>query len=124
MGCCDGNNCKVPTQYSNAQCGQGAFGAQCIACGGGSACDALDAGACVGGGGTGGGGGGFPGLDGGGLPGFCDDMTPCGAGQCCDSLGGILGLCVGTGDSCAFGGANPLCLFTACTCKSSGMCGP
>jgi hypothetical protein len=122
MGCCDGNNCKLPTQYTNAQCGQGAPGAACTTCLNGATCDAMDAGACVGGGGMGGGGG-FPGLDGGGLPSFCDDMTPCASG-CCDSLGGLFGLCVSTNDPCQFGGANPLCIIASCTCKSSGSCEP
>jgi hypothetical protein len=101
MGCCDGNNCKLPTQYTNAQCGQGAAGAACTTCLNGATCDAMDAGACVGGGGMGGGGGGLPGLDGG-LGGFCDptDPTTCPGTDCCDGIGSI-GFCVGAGEDCA-----------------------
>ena len=36
MGCCDGNNCRLPSTYTNAQCGQGAFGAACTTCLGGA----------------------------------------------------------------------------------------
>ncbi|MFZ5439280.1 MAG: hypothetical protein ACOZQL_04685 [Myxococcota bacterium] len=128
-GCCDGNTCKLPTQWTNAQCGQGAPGAACVGCGGGSSCDAMDAGMCVGGGGTGGGGG-FPGLDGGGFGSFCDSTTPCPSGQCCDSTLGVLGLCVSVGDPC--GNLDPnnfVCVLASlgggsCTCKSSGTCAP
>lgn len=122
-GCCDGDTCKAPSTFTQAQCGQGAPGAACKTCVNGAMCDALDAGACVGGGGGTGGGGGFPGFDGGG-PGFCDGMTPCGSGQCCDSLFGALGLCISTGDTCSFGGTNPICIISSCSCKSSGQCGP
>jgi hypothetical protein len=85
----------------NMQCGQGAPGAACVGCFNGATCNA-DAGACVGGGGTGGGGGGLPGLDGGGLPGFCDptDPTTCPGTGCCDGLAGF-GVCVNASDDCA-----------------------
>jgi hypothetical protein len=102
-GCCDGNNCKLPTQYTNAQCGQGARGAACTTCLNGATCDAMDAGACVGGGGMGGGGGGLPGFDGG-LGGFCDpaDPTTCPGTDCCDGFPGSgIGFCVGAGEDCA-----------------------
>jgi hypothetical protein len=124
-GCCDGNTCKPAGSQTAAQCGQGAPGAQCVSCIGGGMCDTMtnDAGICTGGS-SGGGGGGFPGLDGGFGPGtICDDMTPCATG-CCDSLFGAFGLCIATGDTCSFGGSNPLCLFSSCTCKGSGDCGP
>jgi hypothetical protein len=125
QGCCDGNNCKLPATYSTAQCGQGAFGAACIACVSGATCDALDAGACVGGGGTGGGGGGFPGLDGGFGTG-CTSNSECAATECCDSAGAILpGSCVAAGGMCTFGGSNyTTCLALAifgqsCSCTGS-----
>ena len=108
MGCCDGNNCRLPSTYTNAQCGQGAFGAACTTCLGGATCDALDAGACVGGGGTGGGGGGgLPGLDGG-LPDLCSLIgRPCGATQCCDvdPILGIIPTCYNVGQMCGGAGS-------------------
>jgi hypothetical protein len=130
-GCCDGNNCKLPTQYTNAQCGQGAAGAACTTCLNGATCDAMDAGACVGGGGMGGGGGIFPGLDGGGLPGMCDPANGmnCNNGECCLDT---LGICVpnGTdaliGQACGAGGGvcdvcigflGEMCDTTAGTCN-------
>ncbi|PZR13327.1 MAG: hypothetical protein DI536_13660 [Archangium gephyra] len=97
QGCCDGNNCKLPAQYTTAQCGQGAPGAACIGCVGQQVCDAVDAGACIGNAGTGGGGGGiFPGLDGGLFPGTCDPMSGvnCANGECCAE-----GFCVPNGTS-------------------------
>jgi hypothetical protein len=106
QGCCDGNNCKVPSMYSTAQCGQGAFGAACIACLAGATCDALDAGACVGGGGTGGGGGGLPGFDGG--FDLCSLFgAPCTSTQCCDvdPLFGILPTCYDVGEQCGSAGS-------------------
>ena len=93
-----------------------------MTCLAGATCDAMDAGACVGGGGTGGGGGGFPGLDGGGLPGFCDvsDPTTCPTGQCCDGVSGSLGFCVGDGDECALSPVPLLCgLVITCTCNGA-----
>ena len=102
MGCCDGNNCKTPSMYTNFQCGQGAFGAACTTCLGGATCDALDAGACVGGGGTGGGGGGLPGFDGG-LPDFCSLINrPCQSTQCCDvdPIFNIIPTCYNVGQAC------------------------
>jgi hypothetical protein len=114
QGCCDGNNCKLPATYTAAQCGQGAFGAACIACLSGATCDALDAGACVGGGGTGGGGGGLPGLDGG-FPDFCSLFgTPCTSSQCCDvdALFGIIPTCYDQGAACGSVG----------TCSAGNVC--
>jgi hypothetical protein len=124
LGCCDGNTCITPAQYSTSQCGQGSPGAACRGCIGGATCDAVDAGACVGGSSGTGGGGGLPGFDGG-LP-FCDSQNPCGAGQCCDVIAGGVGTsCKNLGETCAFGG--PACIVSAlfgkpCTCKNSGIC--
>jgi hypothetical protein len=111
-GCCDGNACKLPAMYSNAQCGQGVAGAACVACAG--TCDG-NSGTCVGGGGTGGGGGGLPGLpslDGGlcALVGF-----PCGPTDCCDFSAFIplLPACYRQGATCGNGvkvcGAGNVC---------------
>jgi hypothetical protein len=102
----------------------------------GGMCD-TDAGTCIGGGMGGGGAGGgfpFPGLDGGGLPGLgCGPNMPCGAGQCCASLG-PLGTCqmigmsaFGLGTVCgisAGGGSCAVCgLFGGSTCNmTTGMC--
>lgn len=126
QGCCDGNNCKLVSQQTTAQCGQGSPGAQCVGCTAGATCS-QSTGKCEGG--SGGGGGSFP-LDGGFPFAFCDDQTPCPSGQCCDSQFGILGLCVGQGDAC--GNSDPnnvVCLLSSlggsdCTCQSSGMCEP
>ncbi|MDP1826462.1 MAG: hypothetical protein Q8L48_24550 [Archangium sp.] len=114
MGCCDGNNCMLPAMYTNAQCGQGAFGAACTTCLSGATCDALDAGACVGGGGTGGGGGGgFPGLDGGLTFDICAlNGLPCPANKCCQPIAAALSA---TGSSCVSDGA-------ACDLGFSGSC--
>mgnify|MGYP001558232939 FL=1 len=114
MGCCDGNNCKLPAMYTQAQCGQGAFGAACTTCLGGATCDAFDAGACVGGGGTGGGGGGLPGFDGG-LPDLCSLIgAPCMSNECCDVDGffGIIPTCYAQGEACGSAG----------TCSAGNVC--
>jgi hypothetical protein len=98
----------------------GVPGGACTTCQGLSQCD-KDAGVCVGnmgtGGGFGGGGGGIPGFDGG-LPPYCDSQTPCGSGMCCDALLGLLGVCIGDGETCRFS-------FTGGTCNgSTGRCPP
>lgn len=109
MGCCDGNNCKVPSMYTNMQCGQGAFGAACTTCLGGATCDSMDAGACVGGnptGGGAGGGGGFPGD--GGFASLCGILgPPCTATECCDvdALFGIFPTCYSQGEMCGSAGS-------------------
>ncbi len=106
QGCCDGNTCLLPANYTQAQCGQGAFGAACTTCLGGATCDALDAGACVGGGGTGGGGGGLPGFDGG-IPDLCSLIgTPCMPTECCDvdAVIGFIPTCFSQGSTCGSGG--------------------
>ncbi|PZR12277.1 MAG: hypothetical protein DI536_15340 [Archangium gephyra] len=104
---------------TNARCGQGAAGQQCVACVGSNTCSTVGAGQCVSSG-TGGGGG----TDGGLFPFSCDAANPCPSGQCCDGAGGI-GVCVGVGADCQLSGfGNPTCLLTACTCKSSGVCAP
>lgn len=113
-GCCNGNSCVLPAQYITAQCGQGAFGAACVGCSGGATCDALDAGACVGGGGTGGGGGGLPGFDGG-FPDLCSLVgTPCTSSQCCDvdAIIGFIPTCYNVGQACGKVG----------TCSASNVC--
>jgi hypothetical protein len=107
--------------YTNAQCGQGANGASCVTCLAGATCDAMDAGACVGGGGTGGGGGGFPGLDGG-FGGGCTTSAECNAGECCDSFPPILGgACIPAGTTCDFGGDNAFvcALLGPCSCNGA-----
>lgn len=117
-GCCDGNNCVQRGSYTTAQCGQGAGGAACVACVGGATCDGADAGACVGGGGSGGDGGFFdPDA---GFPTICADSSECGTGQCCDSFLGQFGLCVNSGEVCQFGGTSFQCLFGgSCTCAGA-----
>jgi hypothetical protein len=119
MGCCDGNNCKLPSQFTNAQCGQGAPGAACTTCLNGAMCDAMDAGMCVGGGGTGGGGG-FPGLDGGGSFDICSlNGSPCPTGKCCEPLKTIAtgtSSCVSPGDDCDFSFSGT-CDATTFTCQ-------
>ena len=121
QGCCDGNNCRLPNTYTNAQCGQGAPGAACVTCLAGAMCDAADAGMCFGGGGTGGGGGGFPGLDGG-FGAGCTTSTDCSAGECCDSFPPILGgACIPANTDCEFGGANALicAIIGPCSCNGT-----
>jgi hypothetical protein len=125
MGCCDGNNCKTPAMYTNAQCGQGANGASCVTCLAGATCDAMDAGACVGGGGTGGGAGGGGGSIfpiGGGAGSGCTTSAECAAGECCDAFPPILpGACIPANTQCEFGGENAFvcALLGPCTCNGS-----
>jgi hypothetical protein len=131
-GCCDQGSgaCIQPGSQTGAQCGQGTAASLCVQCPSGM-CD-NDGGVCIGGagGGTGGGsGGGFPGLDGGGgLPGLCDATSPCGAGQCCSSLGlcvnvgpvlgGVLGsFCGVNGGMCALCSFGQTCNMTSGTCQ-------
>lgn len=120
MGCCDGNTCKTPSQWSNAQCGQGANGAACTLCLNGAQCDAMDAGMCVGGNmGTGGGGGGIPGLDGGFTFDICAlNGDPCPTGKCCEPITSFAGSssCVDPGDDCDFGFSGT-CSGTTFTCQ-------
>lgn len=117
MGCCDGNNCRTPSQWTNAQCGQGAPGAACTTCLNGAQCDAMDAGMCVGGGGTGGGGG-LPGFDGGLTFDLCAmSGDPCMSGECCEPLTTVFGgssSCVPVGTDCDLGLSG--------TCTAGGMC--
>lgn len=113
-GCCDGATCKLPTEFTNAQCGQGAAGAACTTCFGGSTCDALDAGACVGSGAGGGTGGGFTGFDGG--FDLCSLFgMPCQPNYCCgvDAIIGFFPTCYAPGDVCGAAGT---------TCGASAQC--
>lgn len=116
-GCCDGNDCKEPSEFSNAQCGTGTAGQACVTCTNGASCDVTGTGQCEGGGPIGGGTGG--GL---GVPGMCDSTTPCPSGQCCDLMLGLMGTCVGLGDPCGSLSGDLACLISDCTCQSSGQC--
>jgi hypothetical protein len=119
MGCCDGNTCKTPQMYTNAQCGQGVAGAACTTCLNGAQCDALDAGACVGGGGTGGGGG-LPGLDGGLTFDICAlNGSPCPTGKCCEPVTSALSgmsSCKDPGQDCDLGFSGT-CMAGTFTCQ-------
>lgn len=121
-GCCDGNTCFTTSQMSNARCGQGSAGQQCVACMGTNTCSTAGAGQCISSGSGGGGGGSLPDAS---LP-FCDPATnPCPSGQCCDGAGSGFGICVGLGAECQLSAfTNPTCLLTPCACKSSGVCAP
>lgn len=103
-GCCDGNTCRQPSQFTNAQCGQGFAGAACVSCVGGSMCTS---GSCMGGGTGGGTGGG--GFDGGSFDLCTVYGTPCTATQCCD-VDVVLGFI-------------PTCYSQGMACGLSGVCG-
>ena len=108
-GCCDGNSCVLASNYSNAQCGQGASGAACVSCLGTQTCQG---GVCA-----------VPPSDGGVFDaGFgCVDSAECGSGECCDSLGATVpGACISAGTLCQYGGANFFqcaILGSVCTCN-------
>lgn len=108
-GCCDGNTCRLPSQFTNAQCGQGAAGAACVACVGTTTCDVGGTGTCASGR--------FDaGFGDAGPSDFCTLFgTPCTASQCCgfDATFGLLPFCYSFGMACGTAGTicttNNLC---------------